>query len=363
MCGGGPDIDYTYQNFQMAEAQRARREEEARQARIKEGLAQIAAVFEGGDYNPGQAAYDFALNSGSELGGLAEIFTDPRRFGGALSNPWISQWAEDPAGAVKKAAVQRAAPAGGGIIGRIFGGGGGGWRPSIPIWSNDRGGGGLRLNGWDPNAPLLRALNGGRDLGWAFNGQTYDTEEEAQAARDAMYADMTLGEGRSYEGMNPILAQRRAAMEGYYLPQLEKQYSDARDEMAYALSRSGLHQSTAAGEKQADLSDRFALAAGDIESKIDADAARTRSNIQNQRNAIESALRASGDASAAANQALQSAVTFRQDMPELNPLANIFAGMADTVGTLFNSRENERIRRLATPAPLSSGASSGRVVG
>lgn len=221
MCGGGPSVDYSYQNFQIAEAERARKEEEERKARIAAGMADIARVFEGG------------------------------------------------------------------------------------------------------------------------------------AAAD----------GTTYEGMDPVLSQRRAAMEGYYFPQLNKQFSDASEEMSYALARAGLHQSTAAGRKMADLNDKFGLAAGDLQAKIEGDQAQTRSRIQQQRGAIESALRASGDASAATNQALQSAVTFRQDMPELNPLANIFAGLADTVGGIYSSRENERIRRLATPAPLSRSGSSGRVVG
>lgn len=46
--GGAPKIDTSFQDFQIAESRNARTEEDARQARIAEGMEQIRAVFEGG---------------------------------------------------------------------------------------------------------------------------------------------------------------------------------------------------------------------------------------------------------------------------------------------------------------------------
>lgn len=167
---------------------------------------------------------------------------------------------------------------------------------------------------------------------------------------------------KTYEGMDPLLTQRETAMRSFYMPQLQDQFSKAKDDMTFALSRAGLTQSTAAGQKQADLTKQYGLAEGDILSRIASDLAQFRSNINSQRSAIEAGLRASGDMSAAANQALQSAVTFRQDQPDLSPLGYLFAGLTEGIGAAYNGYQNERISQLATPRPLSS-TGAARVVG
>ena len=50
MCGGSPKVDNSAQREAAREARRVRREEEARAGRVTDGLARIAAVFEGGEY-------------------------------------------------------------------------------------------------------------------------------------------------------------------------------------------------------------------------------------------------------------------------------------------------------------------------
>lgn len=218
MCGGSPKVDTSYQDFQIAEAKRARAEEEARAARVDEGLAHIGAIFEGGTYGD-----------------------------------------------------------------------------------------------------------------------------------------------NTYAGMQPILDQRKSALEGYYFPQLDRERDRATDELTFALSRAGLLNSTAAGDKQADLAEAYSMEKGKVLADIASDLAGTRTRMNQSRNAIEAGLRASGDASMAADQALQSAVTFRQDQPELNPIGHIFAGLSQGIGAAKNGYDVGRIKRLATPSPLTGG--SGRVVG
>lgn len=250
MCGGGPDIDTSYQDFQLAEAERARLGEKAREQRLREGLAQIAAVFEGGEYARPQ--------SFSEVINLNE--------------------------------------------------------------------------GGDP-----------KDAEWSLT---------AMGPR---------GAAKTYAGVQPILDQRREAMEGFYYPQLDDQAADARDQLTFALQRAGLLDSTAAGEKQADLQTQLGLERGNIASRIARDLAGQRTRMNQYRSSIESGLRASGDATRAANEALQAAVTFRDDMPDLNPIGNVFGGIAQGIGAYRQGFETGRIRRMATPKPLDRG--TGRVVG
>lgn len=167
--------------------------------------------------------------------------------------------------------------------------------------------------------------------------------------------------GGEYAGVAPVLDQRKAAMEGYYMPQLEQQFGDAKNNLTFALSRAGLLNSSAAGEKQADLVESYGLERGNVLANIARDQASTKSNINQQRSAIEAALRASGDQSAAADQALQSAATFSQDQPNLSPLGPLFFGISEAVGARQRGQQVAEIRRAATPAPL-SGSGSARVV-
>ncbi len=191
-------------------------------------------------------------------------------------------------------------------------------------------------------------------------------KEEAEAAR--LKEDER--QGRIAEGMesiagvfgnmDPILAQRREALSGFYDPQLENKFKSGKDELTFALARAGLLTSTTAGERQADLGEEFALQKSKVLGDISADLSNTKSSMQAQRAAIEAGLRASGDQTAASNQALQSAVTFREDSPTFSPLGNIFASVAEGIGSFKTGRDVASIQRLARPNPLTY--SSGRLV-
>lgn len=244
MCIGSPDIDTSYQDFQMAEAERARAEEAARQKRIEQGMEQIRAVFEGGTYTP----------------------------------------------------------------------------TAVP-----------------------------RSSGNAFE------------AAGGFLSSGTVGEPVTYEGVQPFLEQREQAQRDFYMPQLDQQFGKAKDDVTFALSRAGLLDSTVAGERQADLSEKFALERGSILARIASDIAGQKTNLNQQRSAIEAGLRASGDASQAADQALSAAVTFRQDQPTLDPLGNLFYGISEGIGAARTGQEVDRIRRLARPSPLNT-SNAGRLV-
>lgn len=255
MCGGSPDVDNSGLFFQQSQASRARAEEKARQLRIQEGMRQIAAIFEGGEFAPV----------------TSEI-----------------QPIEIPGGA----GVER---------GRPFS---------------------------------------------SFRAPDPETFER--------------GEGQTFEGLQPVLDQRREALTGFLVPQLDNQFEDARDDLTFALARSGQLTSSTAGDRQGDLSQAFSLNRADIDSQIQGDVASTRSRMNQQRQALESALRASGDQTASTNNALTTATTFRQETPQLSPLGNVFQGLATGIGAAQQGFENGRIRRLATPNPLGGG--TGRVV-
>ena len=251
-----PTVDTSYQDFSIQQAETARAEETARQQRIDNGMQQIAAVFDGGTYQPqAQANNSLMSEMGSREGFLGDLFRG--RFG------------------------------------------------------------------------------------------------------DTAQADDGESSPQTYEGMQPVLDQRREAMEGFYLPQLNDQFSDSRDDLTFSLARAGQLNSSVAGDRQADLSRQFALQRSGIESDIASDIASTRSSMNQQRQALEAGLRSSGDATAATNAALASATTFRQDVPQLDSLGPVFAGLSQGIGAFQTGQQNGRIQRLATPDALQG---SGQIV-
>lgn len=186
-------------------------------------------------------------------------------------------------------------------------------------------------------------------------------KEEAIRARgqeEARQARIGEGMGRirtTFEGMGDVLGQRRTAMEGFYRPQLDQQFRDAKDSLAFSLARAGQLASSTAGRRQGDLANAFALQGAALEGDIASDLASTQQRMNQQRAGIESALRASGDASSAADSALNTAVSFRQDQPALSPLGPLFYGLGEGIGAYRQGQQVGQVRRMATPSPLSAG--------
>jgi hypothetical protein len=231
MCGNKPKVDTSYQDFAREQAETARAEEEARQARIDDGLAQVKLIFEG---------------SGAAL--------PPRTIGKGGKQPIVERKG----------------------------------------------------------------------------------------------------------GMEPLLAAREEALRGFYLPQLDQKRDKAAEDLTFALSRAGLLNSSSAGEKQANLGEVYSLEKAGVLGDIQSDIAGTRTAMNQNRASIEAGLRASGDATAAANQALAAADTFRADSPKLSPLGDIFYGTAAGIGAARQGYDTGAVRRMMTPSPLRAG--SGRNV-
>ena len=193
-----------------------------------------------------------------------------------------------------------------------------------------------------------------------FQREEAERARREEEARQARVAEGMTRIGEVFGNMDPVIEQRRAAMEGFYIPQLDQQFGQAKDDLTASLARAGQLTSSTAQTKQSDLAQAFALNRASIEGDIAGDLAGTRTRMNQQRQAIESGLRASGDATSAADAALNSAVTFRQDQPALSPLGNIFYGIGSGIGAATQGFDTGRIRRLATPNPLGGG--TGRVV-
>ena len=194
------------------EAKRARQDEEARQARIRQGTQRINTIFDGGTTTSGQlgkgAAYDPTKTYYNKDGSI-----------------WTPQ----------------AAPT---------------FNPQNPLQGlQDFGNQVFGRNG-NSNASYTGpgSHNGGAGQFWNAVGNSVSrflTPEQqfAQAIKNGVYSTKNTTTGFNDDFFNG----RKQAYMDYADPQLEDQYGDANKQLTFSLARSGLLDSSARGEKLGDL--------------------------------------------------------------------------------------------------------------
>lgn len=159
---------------------------------------------------------------------------------------------------------------------------------------------------------------------------------------------------------DPYFDQYQQDYLGYYTPQLDRQYQDAKRKSVLGLHRTGNLSSSAGAGKLGDLtraySDNRTLLANNALSAVND----LRGRIESTRNDLYSQNRASADPSAAASQAATQ-VGFLGAPPSFSPLGDIFGNLVSTVSTGLAA---ERAGYPGFNTGLfSSGGGSGRVVG
>lgn len=158
-------------------------------------------------------------------------------------------------------------------------------------------------------------------------------------------------------------AGRREAYEDYALPQLDRQYGNAKRDLIFALDRSGLLRSSAGAGKNAELSDEFDQSRLDVANKGFDVENQARANVENIRSSLVSQLNATGDDQAAAAAAIRNADTLNR--PEgFSPLGQVFLNFSDTLSRIGSNARND-YSGIAGGKPLlfSSGGGSARTVG
>lgn len=321
MCGGGPEVDTSYQDWSMDQAKQARADEEARQNRIKYGMEQVRTAFEGGTART-------AVKAKRHL-------YDPKA---TYYNPDGSVWTpKEKTGAQVPVAAAPAKPVKGG-------------KAPVAVAPAPRkyydADGDLRTDAGVYRRPNAPASVGGTPRAGAPTTRSLTAEEQFQRALNRGGLT-TEGKGKYQRGVEPILAARRRAQERFYLPQLDEQHAEAKDELAYALARAGLGVSTTANEKASKLAEGFNRERTGVMADIDRDIAGARGDYEQQRQQIEAQLRASGDATAATDTALRGIATFAKDAPELRPLDNALLGLTQGIGSAKNAYDVASIRTRA----------------
>lgn len=198
---------------------------------------------------------------------------------------------------------------------------------------------------------------------------------------NAAYVDQLLqsgGDFRSVFGGNPIGAdvnrdpssdffnQRQQAFVDFAQPQFENQLQNQQRQLAFALTRSGLGQSSTAASRSQQLGEQATQGRQQIADQARQTAQQAQDQAMNARQDLVNMLQATGDpqqALAGAGQRVQSL----QQQPAFNPLGQVFQGITENIGGF-----NQGQRRGASGLPLSGGffnrnftggAGSSRIVG
>jgi hypothetical protein len=120
---------------------------------------------------------------------------------------------------------------------------------------------------------------------------------------------------------------------GYYQPQVEHQYNQAKDDTLYQLARQGLVNSSAGSKVYGDLATDYGNQQQAIQSGANNYAQQARSAVEQQRNALINQVTATANPQAAANSATNAVGSLQMIQPSggyspLSGLFNTFAGAA-----------------------------------
>lgn len=268
LFGGGDDGS--------KEAERARKDEEARQARIRSGTQRVQSIFEGGG----------TKGVGAVTGGY-----DPSRqyytSSGAL---WTPKTGRAPGTTTTQRVATRSQPGEHGADVNRY--------ETRNVTTPGAAYG-------DPAAQFREALKGG-----LFSGVQADT--------GAFGGD--------------FFNNRRQAYIDYATPQLQKQYQDAQRELTYSLDRGGNLASSTRATQTGDLGALYATNEQAIADKALGYENEARTAVEDARSDLIKTLNTTGDAEGAVTGAINRASALSRP-DAYSPLSQLFADFTSTLGT------------------------------
>jgi hypothetical protein len=195
----------------------------------------------------------------------------------------------------------------------------------------------------------------------------------SNAAADQARADETARQQRvsgAIASINDVFSQfgepffesRRQAALNYNIPQLDRQYGDARRDLAFRLADSSLTRSSVAGRSMADLEREYALRKQEVADQAAGYVNETRADLERSRGNLIQMAQSTGDAALAGNAATNEAARIAAQ-PAFSPLAQVFQNVGAAVGSARRQRLADDIRSSAGVQIFKpSGTGSGRTV-
>lgn len=159
-------------------------------------------------------------------------------------------------------------------------------------------------------------------------------------------------QGRIKEGMGVLdkefgkfddkfYGEREQAYLDFYEPQLTDQFKSAREQLAFALARAGLTNSTAAADKTAELDKQLATNRALIVSRAKDDVTGFKNRVNQEKSSLVSQLNATADATRISNDALGRTAQMFKEVPRYDPLGDIFLGVAQGIGGYYQAQQNQ----------------------
>ena len=156
----------------------------------------------------------------------------------------------------------------------------------------------------------------------------------------------------------------------FAMPQAEKQYKEAQDELTFRLARAGTLNSSMAATNTADLARQNSLARAQVLSQGDSAAAALRNRVAQEKGALQQQLYATSDPDMAANAALTSSKGLGNDQPSYSPLGQLFTVATIGAGNFMQGMNSSQAYKQAFGGGYQQSAggggaskNSGRVIG
>jgi hypothetical protein len=200
------------------------------------------------------------------------------------------------------------------------------------------------------------SMGGGGDGGAAAAARA--AEEQRQANAQAAIERVNT----QFAGFNDdFFRGRETAYSTYAMPQLDDQYGKAREDLFHALQRSGLTNSSVAGQRLAELERDFGLRKQEITDQARSVGQQARSDVEASRASLIGQAQSTADASLTGNQAMAESQRLTA-APSFSPLGQIFANAAAGIGVARNAADTEAMRRGTGARTYQPTAGSARVV-
>jgi hypothetical protein len=153
----------------------------------------------------------------------------------------------------------------------------------------------------------------------------------------------------------------RQANLDYYMPELDRQFSDAKSNLNFGLARSGQLRSSTANQSLADLTYQKDVNSAQMTAQADSATAGLRNEVQANKSAAINQLYSTEDPTLAANTATSLVKNTELTQPQLNPIGQLFAPIAIGMGAGMQGYSNAQAYGKYLPAPgAGAGATSGK---
>jgi hypothetical protein len=167
-------------------------------------------------------------------------------------------------------------------------------------------------------------------------GNVIGASSDPNAQFDAEW-DETYDTGRKKDPFDELYNRYETGQRDFYMPELQKQYGDARKKAYLAHAGAGTLWSSMRGDTEADIANQNTLNKGQIESQIQDSLGGLRRQIASDKSSLINQLYATENPEMAANEALSHVKTISQQTPPLSPMGDLFKIAAIGLGNAFGN--------------------------